>query len=308
MSIGVMIRQDPASPNYVDDIVAQARVAHHYGVRHLWFGQTFDLDAITVSAMVATAVPDVHVGTAAVSITARHPLSVSSTAQTAQAAAHGKFSLGIGLGGHAAERRALGLSCPDVVGRLREYLTVLRTVFVEGAVDFDGKQLTARVPSQGPLSGAVAGGAPMPVYVAAMGPQALAVTGQLGDGTIPFLAGPTTIAEFIKPTIDKEANQAGRPQPRIIAMVPVSVTNDRDGALNAARASLAGYDNVPSYRRVLDREGLSSAADLAVVGDADTVAAALDRYRIAGASDLILYPLQSDPIGLQQIWSLAGTM
>ena len=66
-----------------------------------------------------------------------------------------------------------------------------------------------------------------------MGPKALQVTGELADGTLPYLAGPRTIAEFIEPTIAKAAADAGRPKPRIIAAVPVLVSDDVD----AARAS-----------------------------------------------------------------------
>ena len=52
----------------------------------------------------------------------------------------------------------------------------------------------------------------------------------LTDGTLPFLAGPRTIAEFIVPTIAKAAAEAGRPSPKIIAAVPVLVSDDVDVA------------------------------------------------------------------------------
>ena len=50
----------------------------------------------------------------------------------------------------------------------------------------------------------------MPVYVAAMGPKALRVTGELADGTLPYLAGPRTIAEFIDAD-DHQGRRGGRP-------------------------------------------------------------------------------------------------
>jgi F420-dependent oxidoreductase-like protein len=308
MGIGVMIRQDPASLNDIDDVVEQARLARLLGVRHLWFGQGFGLDAVTLSAVVAVAVPGVDVGTAVVPINPRHPLVLSGAAQTTQAAAQGRFSLGLGLAGHAAERRAFGLLHTDSIGRLREYLTVLRSVFTDGAVDFDGQHLSAHVAATGPFGGSVAGGMPIPIYIAAMGPRALAVAGELGDGTIPFLAGPRTINEFIKPTIEKAAANADRPQPRIIAMVPVLVTHDIESGRVAARANLAGYDRVPSYRRVLDREELATAADVAVIGPPNTVVAGLKCYLAAGATDLILYPIRSEHVAVQQIWRLIGAM
>ena len=114
----------------------------------------------------------------------------------------------------------------------------------------------------------LAGGVPYPIYVAAMGPRALQVTGELADGTLPHLAGPRTIEEFIAPTITKVAAEAGRPRPRIIAMVPVAVTDDVDAARDEAAGKLAFYDTVRSYRAVMDREGVAGAADLAVIGSA----------------------------------------
>jgi hypothetical protein len=73
------------------------------------------------------------------------------------------------------------------------------------------------------------GGAPVPVYVAAMGPKALQVTGELADGTLPNLAGPRTIEEFIEPAVLNSAADAARPKPRIIAQVPAIPSDNVDG-------------------------------------------------------------------------------
>ena len=155
--------------------------------------------------MVGAAVPGLGVGTSVVPINPRHPLIVASLAQTAQAASHGNFSLGLGLGAHQPERQAFGTSWPNTITRLREHLTVLRSIFETGAVDFSGDEISAQ--PGWPVR--VAGGTPIPVYVAAMGPKALQVTGELADGTLPYLAGPRTIAEFIEPAIAKSAADAG---------------------------------------------------------------------------------------------------
>lgn len=95
MAAGIAIRADPAAANAVDDAVAQASDAFDRGVRQVWLGQRFDIDALTLAAVIAHAVPGLGVGTAIVPINPRHPLLVASSAQTAQAAAHGNFSLGV---------------------------------------------------------------------------------------------------------------------------------------------------------------------------------------------------------------------
>ncbi|MGY4653953.1 LLM class flavin-dependent oxidoreductase [Mycobacterium sp. URHB0021] len=97
----------------------------------------------------------------------------------------------------------------------------------------------------------VAGGAPVPVYVAAMGPKALQVTGELADATVPYIAGPRTIEEFMDPAVSKSAADAGRPEPRIIAQVPAILSDNVDVAKNFAAGQLSFYEALPWYRKVI---------------------------------------------------------
>jgi F420-dependent oxidoreductase-like protein len=240
-----------------------------------------------------------------VPVNPRHPLIVASLAQTAQAAAHGNFSLGLGLGAHEPERVAFGTSWPNTIRRLREHLTILRSVFDNGAVDFHGEELSAN--PGWPVT--VSGGTPVPVYVAAMGPKALQVTGELADGTLPYLAGPRTIAEFIEPALAKAAADAGRPKPRIIAAVPVLVSDDGDDVRAFAAQQLSFYEAIPSYQKVIAREGVASATDLAAIGPAESVVRQLKRYLDAGATDVVLSPLErADARVAEKIWAVAASL
>jgi F420-dependent oxidoreductase-like protein len=249
MPVGVLIAPDRNSPNVIDDAVEKARGAYDAGVRQLWFGQQFDYDAIALAGLIGSAVPGVAVGTSVVPINPRHPLIVAAAAQTAQAASHGNFSLGLGLGVPFVEQLVFGISVSHTVQRLRDYLTVLRAINEERTVDFHGSQITAVDPSVMPVALAVS--TPFPIYVAAMGPRALEVTGELADGTLPANAGPRTIEGFIAPTIAAAAADAGRPRPRIIAMVNVGVTDDVDAARTAAESM--------ALRRRRDRPGAAAA-------------------------------------------------
>ena len=303
MPTGVVLNRNPTAANAVDDAIAQAQRAYDAGVRQLWIAQQFDHDAISLAGLIGAAVPGLGVGTSVVPLNPRHPLIVASQAQTAQAAAHGNFSLGLGLGAHAPERAAFGLAWPNTIARLRDHLSILRSVFDTGSVDFGGEEFTAR--PAWPVS--LPGGAPVPVYVAAMGPKALQVTGELADGTLPYLAGPRTIAEFIEPTITKAAADAGRPRPRIIAMVPVRIDADAQAAREAAEEQLSFYATIPSYQKVIAREGVQSLADLAAVGDAQAVRPTLRSYLDAGATDVVLSPLASAGHN-EALWELAADL
>jgi F420-dependent oxidoreductase-like protein len=308
MPTGVVLNPAATAANLVDDVIAQARRAFDVGVRQIWLAQRFEYDAISLAGLVGAAVPGLGVGTFVVPINPRHPLIVATLAQTAQAASHGNFSLGLGLGAHAPEQQAFGTSWPNPVGRLREHLEVLRSIFDTGAVDYHGTEFTAA--PEWPVT--LAGGTPVPVYVAAMGPKALRVTGELADGTLPYLAGPRTIGDFIAPTINEAAAAAGRPAPQVIAAVPVIVSSGTDAAVEAAKVlaaeELAFYTAIPSYAKVIEREGVEQAGELAAVGPPDAVRKQLQRYLDAGATDLVLSPVRSSSADPEPLWQVAASI
>jgi F420-dependent oxidoreductase-like protein len=304
MPTGVVLKLSETADNVVDDAIAQARRAFAAGVRQFWLPQMVDVDAIALSALIGTAVPGLGVGTSVVPINPRHPLLISAAAQTAQAATHGNFSLGLGLGAPIVEQQAFGTTWPNTIQRLRENLTVLRAIFDDGAVDFQGREISTS--PQWPVT--VAGGTPIPVYVAAMGPRALQVTGELADGTLPFLAGPRTIGDFIVPTIGKAASDAGRPTPRTIAMVPVLITDDLEAGRAWAAQRLGFYETIPSYQKVIARERVSGIADLAAIGTADDVARQLRRYLDAGATEVVLSPLRQQPGDAEANWAVTAAL
>src|ERR1700712_5537897 len=143
MPTGVVLNPSAGASNVVDDVIAQARRAFDVGVRQIWLAQRFDYDAISLAGLVGAAVPGIGVGTFVVPINPRHPLIVAQLAQTAQAATHGNFSLGLGLGARLIERPAFGSDWTNVITRLREHLTILRSVFDTGSVDFNGSEISA---------------------------------------------------------------------------------------------------------------------------------------------------------------------
>lgn len=304
MPTGVVLNPNLSADNVVDDAIAHARRAHTAGVRQLWIAQRVDIDAIALSGLIGAAVPGLGVGTSVVPINPRHPLLISAAAQTAQAATHGNFSLGLGLGARSVEQQAFGTTWPNTIQRLREHLTVLRSIFDDGAVDFQGSEISAA--PQWPV--AVAGGTPVPVYVAAMGPKALQITGELADGTLPYLAGPRTVGDFIVPTITQAAAAVGRSAPGVIAMVPVLVTDDAESGRAWAAEQLAFYETIPSYQKVIAREGVESVADLAAVGTVDEVKRRLQVYLDAGATDVVVSPLRNLPADAEANWAVAAAL
>ncbi|WP_318209359.1 LLM class F420-dependent oxidoreductase [Streptomyces sp. SJL17-1] len=307
MTLGVTLGST-AVQRTIDSTVRLAREARDAGLHSAWFGQTFAYDSPSLAAIVGREVPGLHVGTSAIPVFGRHPLLVSSQAQTAQAATGGRYHLGLALGTRHLTETGFGIPYRRPIGLLREFLTALRPLLETGSADFHGELLTATTP----YSAAVPGARPtVPLLVAAMGPQALRVSGELADGILPFLAGPRALAEHIVPTVTAAAAAAGRPAPRIVALVPGVVTARTEVAAVREKAAeaLALYERIPSYRRAIDASGATRAAELAVIGDEETVAAEVRRYREAGATEVVFTATElNGEDGRVRTWKLLGEL
>src|SRR5262249_23134321 len=144
---------------------------------------------------------------------------------------------------------------------------------------------------------AVAGAKPCPILVAALAPKMLALAGREADGTITWMTGEKTIREHTVPRICEAAAAAGRPTPRVVVGVPVAVTTEVASARPWAARTFQVYGMLPSYRGMLDREGVEGPADVAVVGDESAVGEALRRFGDAGTTDLLAIPfaVEGDP-------------
>ncbi|MCP9208539.1 TIGR03564 family F420-dependent LLM class oxidoreductase [Streptomyces sp. NEAU-Y11] len=285
MSLGIALPAGDDHPgNLVTELLDQVQEAAAAGIGAVWFAQRQDVDAMTLAALAGQAVPGIRTGTGVVPVYPRHPITLAAQARTAQAASAGRFRLGLGLSSKSFVEESFGVPFDRPIRHLREYLTVLGGLLREGAADFAGETLRARTVF-GPVS--VAGAEAPPVLVAAMGPQALRATGELADGTVPFLAAPRALADYVVPTIGAAAQAAGRPAPRVVAMVPALVTADTDAVRQRAREQFAFYEGIPSYRAILDRAGVERAGDVMAIGDEETVAAELRRHIEAGATELI---------------------
>jgi 5,10-methylenetetrahydromethanopterin reductase len=114
----------------------------------------------------------------------------------------------------------------------------------------------------------------------------LELAGRITDGTSVGSCGPRTIATHIVPRITAAAERAGRPRPRVLALVGVCITHDLLGLREHGRQKSALYDSFPSYRAALDREGVDSGADLILAGTADDILEGLAEYADAGTTDL----------------------
>jgi F420-dependent oxidoreductase-like protein len=284
IGIGSQVVGDPATT--LDQLVAEVRAAEDDGFAFYSLPNIFGFDAVSALAIAGRATRRIELATGVTPTPPRHPFALAQQALTTQAACAGRFVLGIGLSHRVVIETMLGLSYAHPAEQMREYLEVLMPLAQGRPVAFQGRHYRVNGALQ------VAGGTPLPVVVAALGPRMLEVAGRLADGTATWMTGLRTLAEHTVPTIRRAAREAGRAEPRVICALPVAVTRDPAAAREVASRVFAIYGQLPSYRAMLDREGAAQPGDVAIAGDEDTVRSALGRLRDAGVTHFAasLYP------------------
>jgi len=267
----------------IDDVVAEARAAVDLGAHTFWSSQIFGHDALTVLAIVGREVPGIELGTAVVPTYPRHPMMLAQQALSTQAAINSRgdagLCLGIGLSHQIVVESMWGLSYSKPVRHLKEYLSVLMPLLEGKPVSFAGEEFRVN----GGVS--VPGSSRPSVLVAALGPQMLRVTGALADGTSTWCVGPKTLTELTIPTLRQAAADAGRPEPRIAVALPVCVTDDVAGARARAAQVFAVYDTLPSYKSMMNREGVDGPGGLAIVGTEAEVRDQIAELAAIGVTD-----------------------
>lgn len=277
----------------IDDVVAEAQAAVELGAHTFWSSQIFGHDALTVLAIVGREVPGIELGTAVVPTYPRHPMMLAQQALSTQAAINSRgnagLCLGIGLSHQIVVESMWGLSYAKPVRHLKEYLSVLMPLLEGKPVQFQGEEYRVQ-------GGVSVGGSSRPsVLVAALGPQMLRVTGQLADGTSTWCVGPKTLSELTIPTLRQAAADAGRPEPRVACALPVAVTDDIDGARKKAAQVFAVYDTLPSYKTMMNREGVDGPGGLAIVGSEAEVREQIAELKSIGVTDFNAGVFTSDP-------------
>lgn len=250
------------------------------GFERFWVSQVFGVDPIVALAAVGDAAPALReLGTSVVPLTGRHPLALAAQVLTAQSALGGRFTLGVGASHQMVSEGFFGEPYRHAFRRTEEFLAALLPLLEGRSADVEGRQVFAK----GWLT---IDAPPVPVLVAALGPKMLELAGSATAGTSVGSCGPKTIASHIAPTVNAAAERAGRPAPRIVALVGVCMTDDVAAVRAHSREQSVMYDAFPSYRSALDREGVDSGADLLVAGTGDHIVEGLARYVDAGATDL----------------------
>ncbi|MGI9597993.1 MAG: TIGR03564 family F420-dependent LLM class oxidoreductase [Acidimicrobiales bacterium] len=278
MKIGINGSGLLAKPR-LETIVDEIGKAERDGFGGYWLAQTGLVDALTVFTVAGADTESIELGTAVIPTWPRHPQALAAQALTTQAATGGRTVLGIGLAHQPTVEDQWKMSWRKPVRHMLDYLGVLEELLATGKSSYEGEVWS------------FVGEAPLPVddppsvMLAALGDQMLRIAGKRTDGTILWCVGPKTLERQIVPGISNAASEAGRPPPRVVCSLPVWVTDRPDEAHKVVADSLTIYGQLPSYRAMLDIEGVDGPADISLIGSKQQVADGLAAIAAAGATD-----------------------
>jgi F420-dependent oxidoreductase-like protein len=303
VKIGLMI--GPEKGQYDDKVarlIAAAEQAEREGFTSIWVPQVpNDFDALTAIALMGRATERVELGTAVMPIQTRHPVATAQQALSNQAICQGRFTLGLGPSHHWIVEDMLGLSYDHPAQQVRDYLDVLNVAFAgPGPVDVENDGFRIHNPLD------VTDITPTPILLAALAPVMLRLAGAHASGTILWMADERAIGDHVVPRVTKAAADAGRPEPRIVAGIPVALCgNDEvDEARTRANRVLGHAEFSPNYQRLLEHGDATDVGDILAGGDERAVVSRLEQFRDAGVTDLSvrILPLGPDRETRAQSW------
>lgn len=280
MRIGINVQQVSRGRTLgIDELIDQVAHIAQQGFSTAWFAHVVGFDALTAITVIGRAVPGIELGTAVVPIQPRHPMALAQQTLSTQAAIGGRLALGIGLSHRPVVEGMWGLDFAQPSTHMAEYLEIVQPLLRGERVDFSGQRLSAHaqltLPPMDPPS----------VLLAALGPRMLKLAGERTDGTITWMVGPRTLESHVVPALRAAAAGSGRTDPRVVVGLPVCVTHDATAARERAARSFGRYGQLPSYKAMLDREGVAGPEDVAVIGSEEEVERQLSEFERLGATD-----------------------
>ncbi|MCH8076649.1 MAG: LLM class F420-dependent oxidoreductase [SAR324 cluster bacterium] len=168
------------------------REAERLGYQTVWSAEAYGSDAVTPLAWAGALTSRIRLGTGIMQMPARSPAMTAMTAMTLDQLSGGRFVLGLGMSGPQVVEGWHGVPYGKILGRTREYVSILRDIFArEAPLEHQGQYYT--IPYAGPdatglgkpLKSILHGRAGIPIYIAAIGPKNTALAAEIADGWIP---------------------------------------------------------------------------------------------------------------------------
>jgi alkanesulfonate monooxygenase SsuD/methylene tetrahydromethanopterin reductase-like flavin-dependent oxidoreductase (luciferase family) len=273
------------------DLSGIVRAAETSGYGAVFLPEITGRDALVTLGALAGETRDLRLGAGVVPMRSRTELLLAMAAATVHERSGGRLILGIGTG----EADAGALE------RLRETVRSLRALLRGEPVERRGRVVRLSLDPGGPV----------PLWVAALGPKAMRLAGEVADGVLLNWCPPERV-RLARERVAEGAASAGRDPDEVAVAVYVRAWagEDEEVAMPALREAAGQYASYPAYARQFEEVGLGAEASAAAAahraGRPEDVPEALVRavcaigedarlrlaaYREAGADLPVVYPV-----------------
>ena len=197
-----------------EELISLARLADQLGYTSLWVGESWGRDAFTTLSMVACQTSRIRLGTGIVPVYSRTPALIAQSIASLDIISAGRALLGLGTSGRKVIEGWHGQSFQGPLERTREYITIIRMALAGQRVDYHGRffNLEKFRMACAPVQERI------PIYLAALGPRNLALTGEVADGWLPTWVDVQRLPD-VKGEVERHAIEAGR-SPGDITVAP----------------------------------------------------------------------------------------
>lgn len=225
--------------------------ADRLGYHVVWTAEAYGSDAVTPLAWLGALTSRIRLGTGIMQIPGRTPANTAMTAMTLDHLSGGRMILGIGVSGPQVVEGWHGVPYGKLLGRSREYVSILRKIFArEAPLVHDGVHY--QIPYRGddatglgkPLKSIIHGRADLPIYLAAIGPKNTSLAAEIADGLMPVFFAPEKFDRFEPPILEGFQRAGGGKDFSNFDLGPVvSVVmgDDVQDCLDAVKPNLALY-------------------------------------------------------------------
>ncbi|MFC7492380.1 MULTISPECIES: LLM class F420-dependent oxidoreductase [unclassified Knoellia] len=228
------------------DMLTLATEADRLGYDSAWVAEAYGSDTVSFLSWIGARTERIGLGSAVMQIPGRTPAMTAMTAATLDHLSGGRFRLGLGVSGPQVSEGWHGVRFTKPLARTREYVEIVRQALSRQRVEYAGEHFTLPLPD-GPGKALKLTIAPtqqnLPIYLAAVGPRNLELTGEIADGWLAIFFSPEHSGEIVESiaTGRRAAGRGAEDDPLdgfdIVPTVPVVITDD----LEAGAAAVAAY-------------------------------------------------------------------
>ncbi len=301
-------------PHKIEESVRQVQAARDAGFDLICTGQHYlaapyqMTTSFPLLARLAAEAGDMEVAATVILVPLHNPVELAESVATMDAICRGRFIFGVGLGYREEEYAAFGVERGERVGRLREALEVMKLMWTEEEVEFQGKYY--QVPRTRPATRPVQQPHP-PIWVAANSDAAIRRAARWG---YPWLINPHATVPMVAEQwagYRQTLEQSGLPMPEVLPMMrELYVAKDRETAYLESEPYLAPkYEAYAAWGQDKALPGEESftipyqelARDRFLLGSPDQVVEEIRRYERELGVNYLIFRMQWPGLGQEQV-------